>query len=560
MFVRDAITINGQSLTELKLVAENFYEWQPIEISCKPLPDVVFAELHIAEAQLGAPATTLGDPTWRWRWQPQHAVGRFTARLTLRYANGLTHVETFDLRIVPRKLDWDQYEALLAAIQHDAYGLIYALSGGRVGAQLTPEQRQRSLIEEYWTLVEGLADKAIAITKQIAARPHTTLQPQPARASLSEIERVESGHLHEITREPLDDVADDVLPALQQALRPPDRLRGGPLPRTLPTQRRSASHALVEHRVLKYVLHALHWRVGFVRDMLRREQQRRQRNAALSDVLAPLEAVQQWQARCNQVLRSLRHCLALPFLADMNVQQAIAGPTHLMRHDQRYRRLWALYRSLRTTPFVAFNSPALWLSIQELPLLYEQWCMLQVIKAALPLGEVIAQELLVRDEVTDTRESGVSTEQWTLRLKQDGPLLTMLLPHGARLAIYYQRRYRPVAVSSSTLGALDPFVRIPDIALELAQPEAPPRVLIFDAKYRVAPDGRVPQDALDDAYTYRGAIGAAGQRATLGAFLLFPGSTPLTTADHVGALPLLPNRVAELHEIVQQFLNENGQR
>lgn len=548
MFVRDTLAVNGQPLTNLKLVAQDFSEWQPIEISCSPQPNVIAAVLRIAAIDLGPPQTALGDPLWRWRWQPQHAVGVFPALLTLDYADGTRHEEAFDLRIAPRKLDWEQYEALILAVQREACALVYALSGGRAGAQLGPISAHRSLVEEYVVLVERLAGEAIAITKQIAARPHTTLRTHPTRSALHEIERIDPATLHDMARESLDNVADDVLPPLQQALRPAEQRQGGPLPRTLPATRCAATPDVIEHRVLKHVLEVLQWRVGFVRDMLRREQQRRRRNAALLDAVAPSAAIDQWQAHCTAVLRELRQCLAQPLFVEVGALHHFSGPTHLMRHDPRYRRLHAVYRSLRTTPFIAFDSPTLWLPIQELPALYEQWCALQAIKALLPLGEVVAQTLITRDG-DDER---LHEHRWTLRLRQDAPLLTLRLPNSVRLTLHYQRRYRPQPPDATILGALDPFVRIPDIAIEVDDGQGP-RVLILDAKYRVAPDGRVPQDALDDAYAYRGAIGVRGARATLGAFLLFPGDTPLTTADQVGALPLLPDRTNDLHEIVRRF-------
>jgi large subunit ribosomal protein MRP49 len=85
---------------------------------------------------------------------------------------------------------------------------------------------------------------------------------------------------------------------------------------------------------------------------------------------------------------------------------------------------------------------------------------------------------------------------------------------------------------------------VPDLAIEVRRNGEPPLVLLLDAKYRLDADGRgVPQDALADAYAYYGAIGSAGQRATLGALLLYPGTgTPERYASGVGTIPLLPGR------------------
>lgn len=550
MSIRDVITVNDQPLAELALSGD-FYEWQPIEIGCAPQPGVVAARLRVGDADLGAPVTTLGDPTWRWRWNPQHAVGRFDAALELLFANQGIATESFELRIVPRKLDVERYEALILAVQRDAYAIVYALSGGREGAALQPPSiGQRSLVEEYYTLVERHVVEALALVKQIAARPHQTLQSQSRVATLPEVDRLDGAALAEAVRGPLDDLPDDVLPSLQTALRSPERTEGGPLPRLVRTTRSAASHDLIEHRLLKHVLQVLVWRLGFVREMIRREMQRRHRNAQVLEESGALTLFDGWNKRCGVALRSLRQALGSTLLEAVGSLHALSGPTHLMRREPRYRRLYELYRQLRAVPFIALDSPTLWLPIQELPLLYEQWCALQTIKALLSLGEIVEQSLVTRDE---SGNDPARSSRWTLRLRQNTPLL-ILRRDGSRLAVFYQRRYQPQPATSTRLGALDPFVRIPDIAIETTPAESPTQTLIFDAKYRVAPDGSVPQDALDDAYAYRGAIGVAGARTTLGAFLLFPGSVPLTTADQVGALPLVPDASTELPALLERVI------
>jgi large subunit ribosomal protein MRP49 len=94
------------------------------------------------------------------------------------------------------------------------------------------------------------------------------------------------------------------------------------------------------------------------------------------------------------------------------------------------------------------------------------------------------------------------------------------------------------------------------LAIEVRRAGAPPRVLVFDAKYRLDADGRgVPQDALAEAYAYYGAIGWAGQRATLGALLLYPGAGAAELfASGVGAVPLLPGNADVLAPLLADQL------
>jgi hypothetical protein len=140
----------------------------------------------------------------------------------------------------------------------------------------------------------------------------------------------------------------------------------------------------------------------------------------------------------------------------------------------------------------------------------------------------------------------------------------------------YQPRYRPltkderrrtkddgvipsssvVRPSSVRLGSLDRHTRVPDLSIELRRTGEPPQVLLLDAKYRLDADGRgVPQDALADAYAYFGAVGCAGQRATLGALLLYPGTgSPESYASGVGTIPLLPGGTAALAQQLASWL------
>lgn len=550
MFDRSAITINDQPLDRLELVAADFYEWQPIAIACQPHAGVTNARLIVNDLDLGPPTTTFGDPLWRWQWNPQHAVGSYVGVVALTYADDTTQREAFDLRIVPRKMDIEAYEALIAAVQRDAYGIAFALSGGRAAAALRRDpDHERSLIEEYWTLLEHHVGEALAIVRDLAARPHQTLVAQQVVADLQSAERIDGRALSDLLREPLDEVEADVLPALQAALRPAEQTRGGPLPRTVGGRRSRSTTDVVEHRVLVYVLQVLHWRLAVVRDMIGRESRRRERNRALVETLSTV--LQRWAEQCAVAARKLRQALAQPLLDGVPPLAALAAPTHLMRRDRRYRRLYELYRDLQRTPFLALECPMFALPIHDLPTLYEQWCALQAVKAMLPLGDIIEQNLI--EDVADARNPA-GCRRALVRLRQNQPLIAIACANGSRLALVYQRRYTPRA-KPDQLGALDPFVRVPDMAIEISRSDGPPRVLVLDAKYRAMPDGSIPQDALDDAYAYRSAIGVGGARATLGALLLFPGSTPLRTADNVGALPLLPGRADALHNAIRTLFH-----
>jgi large subunit ribosomal protein MRP49 len=268
---------------------------------------------------------------------------------------------------------------------------------------------------------------------------------------------------------------------------------------------------------------------------------------------------------CRDATRRLRDLSAMAFLTDVRPLTAFRGATTLLRRDAAYREVYRMWLALRQHPFVAFDSPLFHLPIADLPRLYEIWCVLQVVQALLACGGTVhEQRLLEGHDQENTKED----LEFAIDLVADTPLL--VIDHGeCRLILRYQPHYRPLAArpglwpvlagrrSSEKLVSLDRHTHIPDIAIEVQRPGAPPRVLLLDAKYRLDSAGRsVPQDALADAYTYLGAIGCAGSPATLGALLLYPGhGTPELYPSRVGTLPLLPGSPTQLGTILAEHLD-----
>jgi large subunit ribosomal protein MRP49 len=234
-----------------------------------------------------------------------------------------------------------------------------------------------------------------------------------------------------------------------------------------------------------------------------------------------------------------------------------------------------MWQAQRQHPYLAFGSPLFSIPIADLPRLYEGWCAIQVARTLLALGGEVREQRLVERGRPATEDDDL---ELAVTLVEDAPLL--VIERGQQtLTLRYQPKYRPLRgrmkaegrrmkeqaggpssfilhPSSFTLGSLDRHTRVPDLAIEVCDAGEPPRALLLDAKYRLDAEGRgVPQDALDDAYAYLGAIGYAQQRATIGALLLYPGaSKPERYPSGVGAVPLLPDRTASLLEVLKEWL------
>lgn len=514
-----------------------------VEIRCAAIPDAVEAVLGIGVEHLGSPAMVLGDDTWRWQWIARGRIGAFTVRLSVVLRDGSHHAHEARLVVEPGKVTRDEYERLLEDVQRVSYALVFALGGGMVSATEAAGHELQTLISGYWSRLSRQAALATAIVRAITRSPRHALRQIVQDRALADVVEAPPRLVEQLAARPL-----DAVPSLRSMPGLPHSRAGVPLaPRTLRVSRTGIDSSIYEHELLLRTLRDLRWRCHYVRAAVRRELAWRKAGAAGSGELV-CESLCDWEARIGRVIRELDRAAAADFLAGVEPARQFRGVTDLMRRDRRYRAIGRLWTSIAANPFVALHSPAYDLPSADLPRLYELWCVLSVAEVLARRGPFVEQRLLVPETVSYAGLPGVV---WTLRLAEDEPLLRAPLEGGGELALFYQRRYRPMAGQQRRLGSLDPFLRIPDIAIEIARPDEAPRVLILDAKYRVAPSGGVPEDALADVYAYAAAVGFAGTGACLGSYVLFPGQHGFE-AGAVGALPCAPGRVEWLGDLLER--------
>jgi large subunit ribosomal protein MRP49 len=538
---------------------------QPVEFAC-----LAPTGARLGLALDGQPLEAFlrpGDTTWRWRWNPGTAAGLHRASLTTIWPDGHTTRRNWALRVATRKLDQERYEALLEDIQRTAYGILYTLAGASAeGASLQRAAPWRhSPLEEYYVLFEERLDQFERAVQRIAARPREHLRGETARTSLGQAAAIGADALARLPRGDFDEAPAGVADELQAALRP----GGGLLPRDIPAAQAAPTTDTYEHRLLKHLLGLLARRARFIGALAEREIERLAASEGWSGARSSRHIrAEQIAAGCADAIRRLRELRTLPFLAEVRALPAFRGPTPLLQRDATYREIYRMWQAQRQPPYVAFDSPLFHLPIADLPRLYEVWCALEVVRALLALGGVVREQRLLQHPRPTEAEPAL---EFAIDLVEQTPLL--VIEHNERtLTLRYQPHYRPlpkderrktkdddsIDSSSGRLGSLDRYNHVPDLAIEIQRPGAPTRVLLLDAKYRLDADGRgVPPDALADAYTYLGAIGYAGGRATLGALLLYPGlGAPELFSSSVGTVPLLPGRTNELGAVLAAHLED----
>jgi hypothetical protein len=545
-------------------------EHQPVEFVCQ-VPAGARLALTI-DGQPLDPFLRPGEASWRWRWNPGPAVGLHRVLLSANWPDGGAAQQAVELRVVTRKIDQERYELLLDDIQRAAYSVVYALAGaGAEGGVLEREAPWRhSPAEEYYTLFEERLVVFERAVRRIAARPRERLRAGEEQAPLGQAAGLQPDALARLAQGQFDPAPAGVASELQAALRP----GGGLLPRSVQAARSAPTTDIYEHQLLKHLLARLLRRARFVGALAEQEAARLAASEEQAGMISTRRVrAGQIAAGCASAVQLLRELRALPFLAEVRPMAAFRGPTPLLQRDAAYREVYRMWQALRQHPYLAFESPLFAIPIADLPHLYESWCAIQIARSLLALGGTLREQHLVERRAALDQEDGL---EFSVALAERTPLL--VIEHGDRtLTLRYQPRYRPIrtknqeprtesqaetkgsrfsVLGSGALGSLDRHTRVPDLAIEIRYPGAPPRALVLDAKYRLDAEGRgVPQDALAEAYAYLGAIGYAGQRATSGALILYPGTgEPERYTSGVGVLPLLPGRLDRLDQALASWL------
>jgi hypothetical protein len=522
---------------------------QPVMLRCAPVEGATTATLTVGGDDLGPPTLQLGDPLWHWHWQPRGRVGRFAVRLEAQRASAMPLVLHSMLVVAPGKIDRDAYEYLLTAIQRVAVGLVLDFTGGGIAAAWEATvSGPRSVAEEYWTRLVAETASATAAAERLNRGAYETWRHREQEQELHEIDMLRGDMLARLVERPLEETDavqfGRLLPGFPRGTSQKPRL-----PRTLPVRSMVPTVHRYEHAVLVRILLELHARCVWVREALARELAWRGGSVTEGTKTAQLGLLTAWLHEVNGAAAALMRCRTAALLADVEPIRAWKGPTELMRRDRRYRAIAQAWQTLWQRPFVAVHSPAFELPVDDLPSLYECWCLLEVAQAMATVGELVEQHLCVPERGV---VHGVGPTVWNVRLPEDRPLVRRRSVNGVEWRLWYHRRFAPHMGQGAQLGSLDPFLRVPDIVIEMVRPGSAPRLIIFDAKYRLTATGNLSEDVLETAYAYHGGLGYAGEPASVATFVLFPGTEGFE-AGGVGAVPLVPGIPSRLAEVIRRI-------
>jgi hypothetical protein len=523
---------------------------QNVEIRCRPVAEALTASLTIGDDIIGAPSIRLGEEIWRWEWNPRGRAGTFEVRLQVHIHDSSVWLHETLIQVRPSKLEPVSHEALLQAIQRVSVYLVFALHGGTLGVR--PDKQmvyETDLVEQHLKRLQREVRYVGGIVSDLDRDPALSQRVVSAETPIVQVRDPAAESLARVWEQPVDLVS--VSPTSPLARLPSSDSRVvRRVPRSLSVRRTVPTSDTYEHRALSHLLEELLQRCTALREALAVE-------IAWNSAAGPSDEQQAWlerlvarQVEVDRLIGKLKRSKSVPFLDGVPTRCTWRGPSERMLRDRRYRRVGRLWHLIYGQPWITVRSPAYDLPVGDMPRLYELWCLLEVARTLVDWGVIVEHGLINLEEPA---ASGRLIRTWRVRVPADRPLLYVRDARGTSVRLWYERRFRPATGSGRGFGSLDPFVRIPDIVVEVTCRDKEPAVLVFDAKYRVSGVNGIPEEALGDAYTYRHALGFAGKQVCRGAYLLFPGSVDFIGTD-VGAISLLPGNSSRLDELLRYWL------
>jgi hypothetical protein len=498
-------------------------EWEPMLIEADIAHDAwERADLTRNGAALPLGLRRVGDAVRVVADWPRSGCGRYA--LVLR-CDGQEHRAEWSVhpeKIGPEALErmLDDLEARLPA----SIALSLQRAGGMAGVRLLPPQ-ESTLAAEVVRLrraVHGSESRPglAAVLHALAPDPHRVLR------TVEQWTRAESARRPHPAR-------------LAMALTRGANVRAAGRPERVVDSRAEHTVDVYENRVVHAFAQAVDVRLRRVRPLLRGAL------AGESDAL-------------HDVLRAARRRAA--FLDDVApLAHAPDRLTMVLLKRAPYRAALEGLLELHRAVAVHLQHPHLDAPLENLPALYQLWGTLHVVDALLAAavehGWRVASQRIVH-----TGREGLFVQP----LAANKPALTLVDDGGAEAVLVPERAY-------GNAGALRSFTyrQVPDVAVEVRAPGRPPRVWLFDPKYKLDGDAldmdggaRPTKVDIDKMHAYRDAVRSAdGQRVVEHAAILYPG--PAKRYDGgVEAISAAPGQEAmprRLHDILSAALGEASQ-
>jgi hypothetical protein len=392
------------------------------------------------------------------------------------------------LAITAGKLTSAQFDQLFAELERDSAGALLdihgktylGLKGGQPLAPSTPIAvlgRARETVTELDELLHRMA-------RNPASRLRTTLSREQAFAG----QAVSDATLAEACRDP------GILAKSGGRLVFREHVR----------ERSHADYRLGEHQLIADFIEYLEGQLADLREridaeVIERQERKSWRNRARepdkptwweSEDLPRIEELQRCRQEVVRLRARVRKWCGLPFLPPGRVLNQKPQSTPLFRNHPVYRRVFrAIAGHFQTYQATLDNQPLL-TRAKSLPVLYEWWCAVQVIRILARGLAPLAHDPLNRPIIAP--RLAPEGKRFTIEFTWD-QVISFTDGQGARVRFRYQPEYLPAGTGGPpSVGILDTsLIRTPDMAIEVCParagaPDLPELIIVLDAKYSSA--------------------------------------------------------------------------
>lgn len=441
---------------------------------------------------------------------PRRGAGKYLLELK----QGPVVLESVAFAVVPRKLSEESFSRLLDDVQFELpYGIAFSLQklGGLAGVRIEPWQesvKERELL----LLKRALHGSATGKTGLLQLLAALTRNPQ------YKLENEEPWVETYAVRRPS-------ASGLARALYRPGNIVQR-LPLALPDRRAKPSLDTYENRV-----------VLFLHDLVRKRLHR------LTRLKWP-ESGGYRQTIERMVMQLAAARSGATFLDEVSpLTSAPSRVSMVQMKTPAYRASLNILLEMLRVISVHLDHPAMEHPLEGVPTLYQYWGTLLLIQAlaetAGRYGFLVTQQNLVRRDPTGLI--------FTVFPQGKAALSLTHLSSGAVIHLYPEKSFGS-GISDSDYFSLS-YKKRPDICVELLKPGSPPRLLLFDPKYKLlSEDMSQPETGdplrvdIDKMHTYRDAIRHKHNvRPVAFAGIIYPGSTK-EFSQGLSALGCIPGK------------------
>lgn len=495
----------------------------------------------------------------RWLWKPDGYAGLYLLQVST-----LSHSpQTARVRVLPEKLSYERYKAMLDDISKITVDLLFRLNSPACERAVTRFREQEASALRNYELIHKIMDELEKVITSIRRSPHRVLQEYSEQRLLHEVRRFSSE---------TSPIAGAVLALPTQVVA---ARRFDHLPASWIAQQHTLTYDVHENRLLKqFVMGQLVAKLSIIQEKAQYEIKRREKERATKlfkgwedDETPQIEELKRIVAECQQMTRRSISWGSEPFLKSVKSLSMPGKATQVLLKHPSYSRFYWLYLQFQQELTISLNTEqyVTTLALRKMWDLYQIWSVFHITK-------------IITAILTDTgyqpSSNGifheVEKDSFQIDVRKNVPTVT-LTKNDLRIDIKYEPLFPKPVGNMSGLISSGREQLTPDMSVEIYRQGQLRSVLIFDAKYKYEEiDGAYypKEQDLGKMRIYRDLIcyktydprrpDLKPRKVISSAYILYPGTELEHDPDEaeIGAIPLVPNMTQDKMLAVEETIKD----